>query len=59
MTAAVSLTTNCAGNAKNEENKAGEGAQTDIAESKVTFFVLPVYTQGTTANSIDRDTYGN
>ena len=31
---------------RNEENKAGEGAQTDIAESKVTFFVLPVYTQG-------------
>ena len=40
---------------RNEENKAGEGAQTDIAESKVTFFVLPVYTQGTTAISIDRD----
>lgn len=40
---------------RNEENKTGEGAQTDIAESKVTFFVLPVYTQGTTAISIDRD----
>ena len=39
---------------RNEENKAGEGAQTDIAESKVTFFVLPVYTQGTTASLLPK-----
>lgn len=31
---------------RNEENKAGEGAQTDIAESKVTFFcVACLYTR--------------
>ena len=36
---------------RNEENKAGEGAQTDIAESKVTFFVLPVPEKYTTTIS--------
>ena len=35
--------------------KQGKERRLIFAESKVTFFVLPVYTQGTTAISIDRD----
>ena len=39
---------------QNEEKDTGEDAQTDTVESKETFFVLPVYREGTTAISTDR-----
>ena len=41
---------------QNEEKDTGEDAQTDTVESKETFFVLPVYREGTTAISTDRAT---
>lgn len=40
---------------QNEEKDTGDDAQTDTVESKETFFVLPVYTEGTTAISTDRE----
>lgn len=40
---------------QNEEKDTGDDAQTDTVKSKETFFVLPVYTKGTTAISTDRE----